>query len=155
MTLQQVAFELGKVVLQGAVTAFVAWFAVRWALSRFKVEKTWERRLGAYADVVSALDEMRLVQGRWADELEGARRRSDPSSLEHADRYRAARRRFEGTVAVARLLLPAETATLLTTLERDIEAADHSDAWAGHNLEYSLIDDAMGELVAQGRRALG
>lgn len=154
MTLEQIVFELCKVGLQGTVTAFVAWFAVRWTLSRFKVEKTWERRLGAYADVVCALDEMRLIQGRWADELEGGRQSSHTSTLEYADRYHAARRRFEGTVAVARLLLPAEAATLLTTLRREIETADHYDAWTGHNLEYSLIDDAMSELVAQGRRPL-
>ena len=154
MTTEQILFELGKLVVQGSMTALVAWLAVRWALSRYKTERTWERRLTAYADVVAALDEMRLVQGRWADEIEGARQRTKASEAEHHGRYRDARRRFEGTVAVARLLLPEETATLLVTLEREIEAADHTDAWAGHNLEYSLIDDAMGELVAQGRRAL-
>jgi hypothetical protein len=84
MSLQQIVFEFCKVGLQGATTAFVAWFAVRWELARFKVEKTWERRLGAYADVICALDEKRLIQGRWADELERARQSSHTSTLEYA-----------------------------------------------------------------------
>ncbi|WP_431849717.1 hypothetical protein [Allosphingosinicella sp.] len=46
------------------------------------------------------------------------------------------------------------TATLLVKLDYNIDAAHHLDAWAGHDLKYSLIAEAMGGLVAQGCRPL-
>lgn len=48
MTFDQVVFlEIAKLLAPLAGSLLVAWFAVFWALGRFKREKLWERRLEA------------------------------------------------------------------------------------------------------------
>jgi hypothetical protein len=155
MTWEQVVFELVKLAIQAAGAIFVARLAVRWALNRYKEEKTWERQLTAYADVIAALGDMRLIVGRWADETEGATNYTDEYKKLHQDRYRAAKRKFEEALAVASLILPKDTHSLLYKLDMDIEKITYEDIWDAYNQEYSLIDDALAELTAQGRDALG
>jgi len=53
------------------------------------------------------------------------------------------------------LILPKQTHNLLHKLDRDIEAITYEDIWDAYNQEYSLIDDALAELLGQGREALG
>jgi hypothetical protein len=151
----QIGFELGKICLQAIGAMGIAWLAVRWALSRYKSEKTWERRLAAYADVVSALSEMRLVVGRWIDELESGDHVSGKSKAELQERYQGGRRRFDDALAVARLLLPKETSSALSELDGLIEGIDDPDPWKALNLQYSMLDDALHTLTLQGRAALG
>lgn len=155
MTWEQITFELVRLTLQAAGAIFVARLAVKWALSRYKEEKTWERQLAAYADVLAALGDMRLIVGRWADEIESATEYTDEFKKMHEDRYKAARRKFEEALAVASLILPKRTHNLLHQLDHDIEAITYKDLWEAYNLEYSLIDDALAELLGQGRDALG
>lgn len=155
MTWEQMVFELVKLAIQAAGAIFVARLAVRWALNRYKEEKTWERQLAAYADVIAALGDMRLIVGRWADETEGATTYTDEYKNLHKDRYRAAKRKFEEALAVASLILPKDTHSLLHKLDMDIEKITYDDIWDAYNQEYSLIDDALAELTTQGRDALG
>ena len=155
MTWEQVVFELVKLAIQAAGAIFVARLAVRWALNRYKEEKTWERQLTAYADVIAALGDMRLIVGKWSDEIEGGTNYTDEYKKMHQDRYRAAKRKFEEALAVASLILPKDTHSLLHKLDMDIEKITYEDIWDAYNQEYSLIDDALAELTAQGRDALG
>lgn len=155
MTWEQVAFELVKLALQAAGALLVARLAVNWALSRYKEEKTWERQLAAYADVLAALSDMRLIVGKWADEIEGSVKHTEDYKKLHKERYKSAKRKFEETLAVASLILPKQTRGLLHKLDHDIEAISCEDIWTAHNQEYSLIDDALAELIGQGREALG
>jgi hypothetical protein len=143
--------DVAKLILQLAVSLVVAWLAVRWALGRFKKEKLWERRVEAYADVVAALGAMRLIIGRWADEMEGLRNYSDEAKQAFNDEYRSAKRRFEQAVAVAQLILPQESATALEGLARQLEADDGTDPFDAINAKYGIIDDGLCVLVAQGR----
>ena len=154
MTVDQIIFEVGKLGLQSLGAAIIAWLAVRWALARFKVEKTWERRLAAYADVISALSEMRLVLGRQSDEIEQIQKYSEKYQIELKERYGNARRQFENSVATAQLILPDETAKLLCKLDHDLETTRGSDPHEDINLIYSLIDDALVALVQHGQKSL-
>ena len=153
--LQSMGPELVKALLQGVIALAITYLAVRWALTRYKTEKTWERRLTAYADIVSALSEMRLVAGRSADDIEGMGEHGETTDAELVRRYRAARRNFEGASALAHLLLPEKTASLMVNLDRELRAIDEPDRWTAFNLEYSLLDDALHELIADGRKQLG
>lgn len=151
-----VGLELAKLAAQFLGALVVARLAVGWALRRYKTEKTWERRLSAYVDGLSALGEMRLVVGRWHDELITDRHVSDEQSAAQLTRYQAARRRLDEGVAVAALLLPTESAGLLAGLDRSLEASR-----AGHDQvddldrQYGVLDQAMKEFTRHGRAALG
>lgn len=155
MTWEQVGFDVAKLAIQLVGAIIVARLAVGWALNRYKEEKTWERQLTAYADVIAALGDMRLIVGKWADEMEGVADYTDEYKKLHQERYRAAKRKFEEALAVASLILPRDTHSLLHRLDINIERISCEDIWDAYNQEYSLIDDALAELTAQGRDALG
>ena len=40
-------FELSKLAVQFIGALVITWLAVKWALSRYKAEKTWELRMAA------------------------------------------------------------------------------------------------------------
>ena len=132
----------------------MARLAVRWALSRFKQEKVWERRLAAHSDILVALAEMRRVYRRLIDELETHSRSDEAADREHAERYRAAKRKLEEAMPLAQLLLPVETTRVLTKLERDRETLYTGDQYDDYNRHYSLLDDAIAELVQDGRQLI-
>jgi hypothetical protein len=156
MTADQVAFEAIKLGAQFIGALVVARLAVNWALRRYKSEKTWERRLAAYVDGVTALSEMRLVVGRWMDEIENHREPPEEVTARQRDRYQTAHRRLEEGVAAALLLLPGETADLLSGLDRRIERASrgenqHDDLDA----EYGVLSETLNSLIRLGRSNIG
>lgn len=154
MTTEELAWECIKLAAQ-AVTAFcIARLAVRWALSRFKQEKVWERRLSAQAEIVVALAEMRRVYGRWIDELEMHRIATEDVDREHRERYRGAARKLEEAMSLAQLLLPSETTSMLLTLERNREKLFTGNQYEDYNRHYRLLDDAIAELIQNGRQLL-
>lgn len=154
MTWESFVWECIKLAAQAITALVVARLAVRWALSRFKQEKVWERRLSAQAEILVALAEMRRVYGRWIDEIEMHRNSSKEADREHRDRYRAAVRKLEEAMPLAQLLLSKNTSNLLNKLERDRENLYTGDQFADYNLHYSLLDDAICELVQNGRQLL-
>jgi hypothetical protein len=151
-----VGLELAKLAAQFLGALVVARLAVGWALRRYKTEKTWERRLAAYVDALAALGEMRLVVGRWYDELITDRTVTDEQSAGQLARYQAARRRLDEGVAVAALLLPSESSGLLAGLDRALEASRIGhDQVDDLDRQYGVLDRALKELTRQGRAALG
>lgn len=154
MTWQEIAWEVVKLVAQALTALAVARLAVRWALSRFKQEKVWERQLAAQSDILVALAEMRRVYGRWIDELETHSKSNEDADREHAERYRAAKRKLEEAIPLAQLLLPTEVTRVLNKLEQDRENLYTGDQYDDYNRHYSLLDDAIAELVQDGRQLL-
>lgn len=154
MAWQGIAWEVVKLAGQALTALVVARLAVRWALSRFKQEKVWERQLAAQSDILVALAEMRRVYGRWIDQLETHSRSSEDADREHNDRYRAAKRKLEEAMPLAQLLLPAEVTRILNKLEDDREKVYTGDQYDDYNRHYSLLDDAIADLVQDGRQLL-
>lgn len=154
MTWETFAWECVKLAAQAITALAVARFAVRWALSRFKQEKVWERRLSAQADILVALAEMRRLYGRWIDEIETRRAASEEVDREHRDRYRAAVRKLEEAIPLAQLLLPEATNQILINLERDRENIYTGDQYRDYDAEYGLLDGAINALVQHGRELL-
>ncbi len=154
--IQTIYLEIGRLIIQFGGAIVIARLAVTWALDRYKSEKTWERRLAAYVDVVSALSEMRLIVGRWYDEV--ILRRDVPTEQDAAqrERYQSSKRRFDEGVAAALLLLPKEVSESLSEIERGIERSrkGHSEEEDLDNL-YGVLDEGLKRLVVGGRRILG
>lgn len=154
MTWQEIVWEVVKLAAQALTALVVARLAVRWALSRFKQEKVWERQLAAQSDILVALAEMRRVYGRWIDQLETYSSSNEDADREHNERYRTAKRKLEEAMPLAQLLLPAEVTRVLTKLENDREKIYSGDQYDDYNRHYSLLDDAIAELVQDGRQML-
>ncbi len=154
MTWETFASEFVKLAAQAITALVVARLAVRWALSRFKQEKIWDRCISAQVDILVALAELRRVYGRWIDELETHRSVTDETDREHQDRYRAAARKLEEAMPLAQLLLPPEISKTLQKLEQDRENLYTGDQYHDYNKQYSLLDDAIAKLVQNGRQLL-
>lgn len=154
MSSEHLVFETIKLLAQAALAAGVAYFAVRWALSRFKREKTWERRLSAYADAVAAMSEILFILGLWMEAIENNREHNEKIREDQISKYKDATARLRDSTAIARLIQPNETYQMLHTLEMDIENITECDAHTAYCLEYSLIEDALVQLTNQGRASL-
>jgi hypothetical protein len=156
MKLELVIVELVTLALQLFGALIVARLAVKWALNRYKSEKTWERQLSAYADAVTAISEMRLVVGRWIDDEIENKQASDERDAEHAQRYRSARRRLEEGLAAAVLILPNRTSEGLKELMIEIDNAPRAETYLDHlEGQYRLLNQASNKLIEQGRLNLG
>ncbi len=148
--------ECVKLAIQFVGALLIARLAVRWALNRYKSEKTWERRLGAYVDAVTAISEMRLVVGKWFDHAIMRLEISEEYNKIQGDRYKAARRRLDEGVATGLLLLPRESAELLSDLTQSLDDSDHFNTMEDAlDHDYGLLNKALGTLIAQGRTVLG
>lgn len=151
---QQIGFEIAKLILQLAGAALVAWLTVKLALSRFKTEKSWERRLSAYTDVLSALSEMDRALDRWVQELENRDTLSSDQHTELMNTYHQASRRVDEVHAIADLLLPKTTRDTLDRLRKELQSDQGS--WANSTLhESAAVAKARKEIVLQGQNALG
>jgi hypothetical protein len=149
-------FETIKLGMQFGGALLIARLAVSWALKRYKSEKAWERKLAAYVDAVTALSEMKLVVGRWIDELEQRRSTSPDWDEIQYKRYQAARRRLDEGVATALLLLPAKTTKVLTGLTRSIDSCKQGqDQHLELENEYDVLNQALKQVIEFGRENLG
>ena len=120
--------ELSKLALQFCGALLIAWLTVRWALARFKSEKAWERRIGAMADILSALREMYRVLAIWEDrELRGLDRNEEYEEKLRT-RWQEAEAKFKAVSAIAILVLPQEAADRIEKLERSL-ADENYDSW--------------------------
>jgi hypothetical protein len=152
---EQLATEAIKLALQFIGALLVARLAVKWALRRFKSEKTWERRLAAYSDVIAAVGEMRLVTDEWYDDSLVRRERPEEYDRERRQRYANARRRLEEAAAMAELLLPRGTAETLGDLLKELYSSSEVATYEERldNQGYAL-KVAQRALVTQGKAAL-
>ena len=155
MAAETLYLELIKLSLQFIGALIVARLAVKWALRRFKSEKTWERRLAAYSDVIAAVGEMRLVTDEWFDDSLVRRERPEEYDRERRQRYAGARRRLEEAAAMAELLLPKDTADTLGNLVKELYSSSEAATYEEHldNQGYTL-KIAQRALVTQGKAAL-
>jgi hypothetical protein len=156
MQTENIVVEIIKLCIQLGGALLIARLAVSWALNRYKSEKAWERKLAAYVDAVTALSEMKLVVGRWIDELEESRSTSPDWDTMQYNRYQSARRRLEEGVATALLLLPEKTTDLLTGLNRSIESCrGGQDQLLDLEEEYGVLSQTLKQVIEVGRENLG
>ncbi|MDQ0250959.1 hypothetical protein J2W22_003023 [Sphingomonas kyeonggiensis] len=149
-------FEATKLMGQLAGALLVAWLAVRWALRRYKLEKSWEKRLQAFTDIVLALGQMQSVQLSWLEEHEGAFSWAPEHKSDLSRRYQSAKIKLEESRAMAALILPDSTGecirSLFAALERIPEDCPPAELYS-RSLDH--IDEAMRDILRQGQRALG
>ena len=150
----KLAFQLVGAICVSLITA---WLTVRWALNRFKSEKIWERRVSAYADVLSALGEMLVPVGAWIDAEHMGVVLSDETSNEFRERYQTALRKFESVSAMAEFLMGGETAKILIGVVDQLQQSSRNadSFYESNEAAYGIISKAVKQLTELGRRELG
>lgn len=159
MTWEQIAFEAVKLFAQAGFALFIAWRAVKWALGRYKAEKHWERKLGAYSDVVMAMGTLLNVLAAWEDQEITERGPRGITPEEQRTAYWSARRKLEEAQSVAMLLLSPPVAERIKTLVQGLARIDDADHYTSFvdkiDDEWNLITAARDGIVGIGRKELG
>lgn len=148
---QSLAIEIGKIVAPLLVTAGIAWFTVTAALRRFKIERRWERRVDAYANLMTALRRLQLVLGRWQDGMERHRGLEDERARKAFD---DAHHAFEHAHGIAELLLSSEVLAQLRNLSIALDKIQGHVPWAEVNKAYGINEEVLISLRAAGRTSL-
>jgi hypothetical protein len=149
-------FESIKLVAQLVGALVVARLAVEWALRRFKKEKSWEKRLQAYTDVILAIGEMLAVKKALLEEIEQMFVWSASYKDELNRRYQISRIKLEESRAMASLLLPDETAATIRWLFSSLEQIPEDIAPDQRHSEFiASLSTASDKILEQGRKSLG
>lgn len=146
-------------VAQIPVTIGLALWAILAALSTYKKQQLWDRKLSALSEVVAALAAMRRLNQQWLkefDEDSGTSGANEAINEEHAKRYRESEWKLRETATTARLLWPDGVPEILGTLELALDDADVlvdlGDYREAIQAETKAIDDAIDSLVAIGQK---
>ncbi|MDG6079736.1 hypothetical protein E3U23_11105 [Erythrobacter litoralis] len=146
-------FEIVRLIAQLVGALLIAWLAVRWALSRYKSEKVWERSLEAYSEILSLLVEIRgidhdrLTMLQEADVYAG-----HPQASEFHSRLSDVQPRLQKAVAKGRLLLPERAQAILIELSAEFDRQrSSSDLEHLLNARYVAVGKAMTALIDFGR----
>lgn len=149
-------FELSKLAVQFIGALVITWLAVKWALSRYKAEKTWELRMAAYVDATTAISEMKLVTKKWFDEAILDFNPSVDYQEIQRQKYRNARQKLDESLAKALLLLPQETSRVIKDMIDQIDNEAASQSLADHlDIQWSILNEALDKVVLKGRETLG
>lgn len=149
-----IALEAAKLTSQLAGTAMIAWLAVRWAVAKFKQEKTWEQKLQIYSRILAAIREMQFVNDQWIAETARRFERDPKDSEALTARYRAAKRDLNECIAIASLVLPDATHQALVTLRDEIEHFRDEDAFLTYDGVGAIMKRAQTEIAELGRSEL-
>lgn len=147
--------QISIALLSLGVTVALAIYGVRAALATFKAQRTWERRVDAYADLLERIAQIQLACGVLSDRLEdqplmGHREERDALYDAHSE-YNRAR-------TIADLLLPGvakDSLHKLTVRLEQTSRADAGDLWNYLADLYICADNAKGELTIEGAKQLG
>lgn len=152
--MDQLALQAGSLIAQLSGTAVIAWLAVRWAISRFKLEKSWENQLSVYTRTVAAIGEMRTINLIRLNDIEEHVDRTEEYNVHLNDRYRVAQQEFDHCVAISRLILSEEAHRAFATLQRDVRRFDANDIHSFYDGITDILSNGMDAIVEQGRLAL-
>lgn len=147
--------QISIAVLSIFVTVALAIYGVRSALATFKAQRTWERQVDAYAELLERIAQIQLACGVLTDRLE-----AEPLMGHRVERnaLHDAHTEYNRARAIANLLLPNVAESSLLQLTGQLETASRAntvDLW--HHLPdlYISADEAKAELISEGSKQLG
>lgn len=150
--------ETSKLVVQLAGGLLIARWTVKWALGRFKSEKTWERELGVMVDLVRNLAELRRLATVHRGQVGRPVPLAEDLVEDLLERARQANADRESLAAAVRLMMPRDAGPVVERLDaRMKKAGEHLRS--GDQLSYwteqvAALDDAiMGLQRVWARRA--
>ncbi len=142
-------WEVLKLIVQFSGALTIAWFTVRWALGRFKSEKTWERQITNYADVVSSLREMKRILDQYYDDEIKSRNFTEAYLDKLSERNRGIRDRFQEASSLAAIIQPRDISEVILKLEADLADGNYDSRFDAIDNELHLVSTALETLVSK------
>lgn len=157
MTREEMVFEAAKLLAQLGGATVVAWLGVRWALGRYKSEKTWERRFAAFADILATLSEIQRVLDEW-QEAEAIDRMlpGEKGRTLRAD-YDLALKSIAIAQGQAGIILPEEVGAILRRVPTDLSNAEYKakTPFESYDARWGVVRDAMDRIKVIAKQELG
>jgi hypothetical protein len=139
-------WDILKLAIQGIGALIIARLTVRWAIDTFKSQKRWERDAATFANLLSALREMkRVADVQWQNAIH-AKNYSANYMQRLDERWLAAKAKFEDAAAGS-VFLPHPIRSVALKLEGDLASAGPFDTYEDE-LDHTgyLIGEALSSL---------
>lgn len=148
--------ELGKFILQAAISVGGAFLAAHLAMKKFRSEKWWEKKAAAYAELVEALHTMKWPAGEHLDAEIESRNISQEESSRMWEEFRIARRNMWKIADSSTFLVSGEVITAVREMERDLNSARSDQSWFDHLEEqHAAVNKCLERIKEIGKADLG
>lgn len=111
------------------IAAVSSWITVQLSLRRFRKERWWERKVGAYTNVIEALHNSREFADQHLDAEIGARELSEEREAELREFSNQADREIRKAANTGAFFLSDQAATRLTQFQKEEERAKDAIDW--------------------------
>lgn len=135
-------------------TALIAWLAVRWAVAKFKQEKTWEKELQLYGRILASIREMQFVNELWKAEVYCGFEPAPAYSAQLQQSYIDAKRNLDEAIAMSSLVLSEASFTALAKFQAEVETFRAEDQFLTYEGVGSILNMAQIEIAELGRLEL-
>ena len=136
--------ELGKFIIQAAISICGAFLAAHLAMKKFRSEKWWEKKAAAYAELVEALHTMKWPVGEHLDAEIESKDISQEESNRMWTEFRIARRNIWKIADSSTFLVSGEVSTAVREMERDLSRARNAQSWFEHlDEQYAAVNKCL------------
>lgn len=137
-------WELIKFLVQAAISIGGAFLAAHLAAKRFRTDKWWEQKAGAYGELVDALHQMKSPPGEHMDAVIVGHEIPEAESERQWAQFKAARRNVWRIADKASFLVSEDVLTAVRQMERDLSKATSAQSWFEHlETQYSAVDKCL------------
>lgn len=148
--------ELGKFIIQSAISIGGAFLAAHLAMKKFRSEKWWEKRAAAYAELVEALHIMKWPIGEHLEAAYESRDIPDEENNRMWEEFRVARRNIWKIADSSTFLVSGEVMSAVMEMERALGNARNAKSWIDHlDEEFAAIDRCLERVKQIGKSDLG
>lgn len=147
--------ELGKFLLQAAISVGGAFLAASLATKKFRNDKWWERKVSAYAELVEALHKMKWPASEHMDAEIESRELSDEYSNRMWEEFQLARRNTWRIADTSSFLISCEVMEAVQQMEIALGKARNAQSWFEHlDVQYAAIDKCLARIKEIGKNDL-
>jgi len=148
-------WEISKFVLQAAIAVVGAFLAANLATRRYRDEKSWEKRLASYVELIDALHRMKWPSSEHLNaEIEG-REIDCAESARQWEEFKVARRNVWRVADSAAFLISSEVRDAVQLLERELGVAKSVDSYVEHlDEQFAAVDRCLERVKELGRKEL-
>ena len=148
--------ELGKFILQAAISVGGAFLAAYLATKKFRSEKWWEKKAAAYAELVEALHKMKWPASEHLNAEIEYRKVSDDDSNRMWKEFGVARQNIWRLADTSSFLISGEVMKAVQEMEQDLGKARSAESWFEHlDEQYGAVDKCLMRIKEIGKTDLG
>lgn len=131
------------------VSIISPYITVKLSMKRFYSQKWWERKAGAYSDIIESLSLLKFSLSEWLTELEDGRSYIDEYQKKLREYYSKSREHIHKVAATGSYIVSEDTTKVLTNLLREFDKNDpgpQGDYYKTLEKDYKAVRDCIEEI---------